>query len=138
MSDWKNAMLDSGSAYSGTDSGLNFRSEAVFAAQHIQKSDYSVKVANSNTHALKLAMENAAAIGLTLNPAVGFASLIPRYGKIVLDVSYKGLVELARQSGEVLNIAVTRVYSKDSWTFKGPFQEPTHHYDTFAAVEVDA
>ena len=61
---------------------------------------------------LRAAM-TAAQLGLMVDPVLGHAYLIP-YGKIVQCIpGYKGLIHLARQSGEIANLYAHEVYSGD-------------------------
>lgn len=55
----------------------------------------------------------AAAIGLELDPAIGHAHLVPRKGQAVLQVSYKGRLELAYRSGKVLAVTSGNIHQAD-------------------------
>src|SRR5690606_35048339 len=73
---------------------VNYDKEAIFAIQELMKTDYAMKVADQNPQSVRLAMINVASTGLTLNPANGYAYLVPRDGAIHLDISYKGLTKI--------------------------------------------
>lgn len=61
------------------------------------------------------AVHQAAEIGLSLNPQLHRASLIPRKGKVCFEPEYRGLVQLALESGEVRAIWARCVYSEDDF-----------------------
>jgi len=64
------------------------------------------------------AVVNIAATGATLNPALQQAYLIPRKGKCCLDFSYRGLIQLAVDSGSVLDMDASCVYENDTFSFE--------------------
>src|SRR3546814_4153463 len=77
-------------------------------------------------------MINVASTGLTLNPAHGHAYLVPRDGAIVLDISYKGLIKIATDTGSVLWARAECVYGKDTFRYHGPAAMPEHEADPFS------
>lgn len=86
---------------------LNFQKEQAFAMQIFQGNDYLTKM---NPDSIKNALVNVALTGLTLNPVMKFAYLIPRKGKCVLDISYMGLAKILTDTGSVKNIEANVVY----------------------------
>lgn len=110
---------------------VNYDKESIFAMQALMKNDYATKVANSNQQSVHLAMINVASTGLTLNPANGYAYLVPRDGAIVLDISYKGLIKIATDSGSIAWARADMVYSTDEFTYHGPAKMPGHVSDPF-------
>jgi recombination protein RecT len=84
-----------------TDRSLNFEREAGFAVQVLSANDYALKIATSNRQSVIDAVTNIAAIGISLNPAKKQAYLVPRDGRICLDISYIGLMDLAIASGSI-------------------------------------
>ncbi|MBN2702381.1 MAG: recombinase RecT [Methylothermaceae bacterium] len=114
------------------DSGLDFRSEAVFAFQALERNEYLRDTALRNPISLRLSMENVAAVRLTLNPATQFAFLVPRDGAVVLDISYRGLIKIATDSGSILWARAELVYEDDKFEWRGPAQAPVHETDIFA------
>jgi recombination protein RecT len=110
---------------------LRYEDESVFAMQALMKNDWSMQVANKNPSSVQLAMRNVAATGLTLNPAHAYAYLVPRDGAIVLDISYKGLIKIATDSGAVLWARADVVYSADKFRYRGPAAIPEHEADVF-------
>lgn len=112
---------------------VDFDKESIFAMQALMKTDYAMKVANENSQSVHLAMINVGSTGLTLNPANGYAYLVPRDGQIVLDISYKGLIKIATDSGAILWARADVVYEQDRFTYHGPARVPDHEADPFRA-----
>lgn len=105
--------------------------ESIFAMQALMKTDFAMQTANKNPQSVHLAMINVASTGLTLNPAHGYAYLVPRDGAIVLDISYKGLIKIATDTGSVLWARAECVYEKDTFRYCGPAAMPEHEADPF-------
>ena len=105
--------------------------ESMFAMQAITKNEYLMKIANLNPASLRNAVTNVAAIGLSLNPATAFAYIVPRDNQACLDISYKGLIKLATDSGAIQWAQAENVYSNDTFTYNGPTENPMHSYDPF-------
>ena len=106
--------------------------ESIFAMQMLMKNDFSLKTANNNPRSVRLAMINVASTGLTLNPANGYAYLVPRDGAIVLDISYKGLIKIATDAGSVEWARADLVYSADEFVYNGPAVIPQHKSNPFS------
>lgn len=87
-----------------------FLKEASFALQHIQKNPYLAKV---DRQSLIVSVLNISQVGLTLNPILKFAYLVPRKGQCVLEISYAGLVKVATDTGSVKNIYAHCIYGND-------------------------
>lgn len=117
--------------------GLKFEAECHFAKQQILKNDFTLKTAQQNPGSLHSAILNIAAIGVSLNPAIKHAYLVPRDGSICLDISYRGLIKLACDSGAITAAKAELVhgprgeYSGDSYKWKGPMAAPEHEADPF-------
>lgn len=118
-----------------SDKRIVFAKELEFAMQ-IMANSYVAGCAAANPQALKDAITNVAAIGITLNPARKLAYLVPRKARICLDISYRGLMDLAIQSGSIRWAQAHIVYSQDSFSLNGYDREPTHVFDPFAEAEV--
>lgn len=114
-------------------STVNYDKESIFAMQALMKNSFAMDTANKNPQSVHLAMINVASTGLTLNPANGYAYLVPRDGQIVLDISYKGLIKIATDSGAVVWARADIVYSDDQFTYHGPAKMPDHTADPFKA-----
>lgn len=115
-----------------TDRSLSFEREAEFAIQVITASDYATKVAMQNRQSVANAITNIAAIGISLNPAKKQAYLVPRDGKICLDISYIGLMDLAMSTGAIRWAQAELVYTADAFALNGFDKPPTHTYNPFA------
>lgn len=104
---------------------LNYGDEEIFAIQMLTRNPYSLKVANGNPRSVQFAMINVASTGLTLNPAMGYAYLVPRDNSIVLDISYKGLIKIATDAGSIKWVRAECVHEHDDFTYYGPAAAPT-------------
>jgi recombination protein RecT len=78
-----------------------FAKEAQFAIQILSENDYLRK---TTPDSIRNAVVNVALCGVTLNPALKLAYLVPRKGKCTLDISYMGMIELTLNSGLVKDI----------------------------------
>src|SRR5690606_32765748 len=105
--------------------------ESIFAMQALMKTDFAMQTANKNPKSVHLAMINVASTGLTLNPAHAYAYLIPRDGAICLDISYKGLIKIATDTGSVLWVRADLVHEADEFTYHGPAAMPQHKANPF-------
>lgn len=115
-----------------TDDKLNFEKEAGFAIQAITANDYACSIAMSNRQSVVNAVTNIAAIGISLNPAKKQAYLVPRDGRICLDISYMGLLDLAIQSGAIHWGQSELVYEADGFSLNGFDKPPTHQRNPFS------
>lgn len=115
-----------------TDPSINFEREAGFAIQVLQGNDYSLKAAMSDRQAVINAVTNIAAIGISLNPAKKQAYLVPRKGKICLDISYMGLMDLAMATGSVKWAQAALVHEADTFALNGFDAPPSHIFNPFS------
>lgn len=123
------------------DPNINFEREAEFAMQIIEGNSYLLTTAMNNRQSLVNAVKNIAAIGISLNPAKKQAYLIPRRPKagadmaICLDLSYRGLIDLAVDSGAVRWAQVKLVRENDTYESQGIDVPPLHKYQPFKPTE---
>jgi recombination protein RecT len=110
---------------------VNYDTEAMFAYQMVKKSDYLMKIAEQRPDTLRDALINVGAIGLSLNPATQYAYLVPRDNVCCLDISYKGLIKIATDSGSIKWAKADLVYAADKFEYKGPCTMPDHAADVF-------
>ena len=110
---------------------VNWASEKQFAIQILAGNDYLARIANGNKVSLQSAIVNVAHIGISLNPALKHAYLVPRKGAICLDVGYMGLLHLAVSSGVVRWGQSKLVYANDTYTSAGLDEAPNHEYSAF-------
>lgn len=94
-----------------------FDKECSFAIQHLMKNPY---LAGADRNSILMSVLNIAQIGLTLNPALKLAYLVPRRvnGNLecVLEPSYQGLVKLATDTGSVKNLYAHCIYDADTFS----------------------
>lgn len=115
-----------------SEPSVKFEREAEFAVQIIEGNNYLLKVAMQNQQAVVNAVTNISAIGLSFNPAKKQAYLVPRKGKVCLDISYMGLMDLAMSTGSVRWGQSKLVYESDLFELNGVDQPPTHKTNPFA------
>lgn len=115
-----------------TDRSLNFEREAGFAIQTLTANEYAMGIATKNRQSVVNAVTNIAAIGISLNPAKKQAYLVPRDGKICLDISYMGLMDLAMATGSLKWAQAALVHEQDAFTLNGFDKPPTHNFNPFA------
>lgn len=111
---------------------IEFTKEASFAAQLVYKNSTALATAQKNPDSLHHAMTNVASVGLSLNPATAYAYLVPRDGAICLDISYRGLIKIATDTGSIMWAQADVVYESDKFDYHGPAQIPTHTADPFS------
>lgn len=114
------------------DSKIMFAKESQFAMQLMQANDFLNKVAWGNQVSLQNAIINVASIGISLNPALKHAYLVPRKGVVCLDVSYMGLIHLAQSTGSIMWAQCKLVRAGDTYQNNGLDQAPQHMYNAFA------
>lgn len=107
---------------------VTWAEESQFAMQAIQKSDH---LAKCSVHTTQNAIINVAAVGLTLNPALGYAYLVPEGGECNLKVSFKGLLKIATDSGSILWAKAEIVKAKDEFEYLGICTLPIHKMKPF-------
>jgi len=111
---------------------VNFEREASFAIGILKDKPFLAEVAQNNPDALKRAVINVAAIGLSLNPVHRLAYLLPRDKKIILAVSYIGLLKLATDCGSIKWAHADVVFSNDKFESRGPGVKPIHEFNPFS------
>ncbi len=115
-----------------------YKEEARHADGLIRKNDLVYKTALNNPKSLMNALVNVAAIGLTLNPALSLAYLVPRDGAICLDISYRGLLQIATDTGSIKWCKAEIVRQNDTFVYKGVCEKPEHIVDIFGGNRGDA
>lgn len=114
-----------------SDESVKWEKEKQFAIQALASNDYLAKIAGNNQASLQNAIINIASIGISLNPALKHAYLVPRKGGVCLDLSYMGLLHLAQSSGVILWGQCKVVRANDTYQNTGLSKEPSHLADTF-------
>ena len=93
-----------------------YSKEVSYACQILSKNDY---LAKSAPHTIQAAVLNVANIGLSLNPVLKLAYLVPRYNRssksveCYLEPSYQGLCKLMTDTGSIRNIAAQIIWEGD-------------------------
>lgn len=111
---------------------LSFAKESVFAKHVINNNPYLTQLASGNPKSFEVAFLQLATSGLTLDPSQKMAYLVPRMGKVFLDVSYLGLARMATDEGLCDDIVVELVFETDQFHSNGRRQSPDHSFDPFA------
>ena len=110
---------------------VDWATESMFAMQAIQKNEFLSRIADANPGEFQNAIVNIAAIGLSLNPALHHAYLVPRKGAVCLDISYQGLIRLATDTGSVRWMKADVVFENDKFVYHGAYEKPDHDADVF-------
>jgi recombination protein RecT len=118
-------------------SDINFPKEAEFAMQTLSANSFLMTIALKNPLSLKSAIVNLSACNLSLNPVLKLAYLVPRGGKVCLDISYMGLMKLATDSGSIVFVQAAVVRRADEFSLNGFGQAPTHKHDPFSVDRGD-
>jgi len=113
-------------------SWMEYKAEMGFAVQILGANSYLAEIAQKNPSSLQQAMTNVAACGLSLNPALKEAYLVPRKGKVCFDPSYMGLCKLATDTGSVVWVQTRVVKENDEFILHDIGQPPTHNVDPFS------
>ncbi len=131
LAPWQSAIQSARERFEKNADLVSYDRESIFAMQAIMKTDYAMGIANKNPTSVKMAMINVASTGLTLNPANGYAYLVPRDNAIHLDISYKGLIKIATDTGAVRWARAELVYESDTFVYHGPALSPEHRSEPF-------
>jgi recombination protein RecT len=136
LSSWECAITDAQGTFekiATSDKLVTWAEESQFATQAIMKNPILGECAPLS---IRDAVINVAAIGLTLNPAFGFAYLVPENTKVgnqfirlcCLRVSFKGLLKIATGERGGIEFAQAEVVKDtDTFIYKGPCEKPEHH-----------
>ena len=118
------------------DRGIVFAKEAEFAMQILETNKTLAGFAFNNKPSIRAAILNVAGIGLSLNPARKQAYLVPRKVNkqmaVCLDISYRGLKDLATTSGSILWAQAKLVHRNDRFVVKGYGEPPLHEYEAYS------
>lgn len=85
------------------------------------------KLLACNQQSLLGAVMQAAQLGLECDGVLGHAYLVPFKDEVQLIVGYKGLVDLARRSGQLSTIFARVVYAKDQFEYAYGLSERLEH-----------
>lgn len=118
-----------------SDNAIEFDREANFAMQILSGNDFLMSTALRNKASLQAAITNVAAIGISLNPASKLAYLVPRDGRVCLDISYMGMMDLAQKTGAIAWGQAVVVREHDTFELNGLDKPPTHKFSPFDTVD---
>jgi len=113
---------------------VRWAEESQFAMQSIEGNDYMQK---ATVGSIQNSIINVASVGLTLNPADGYAYLVPEYNtkakyvECQLRISFKGLIKLATDSGSIKWVKAEVVRKNDQFKYNGPCEKPGHQMEPF-------
>lgn len=119
-----------------------FEKECSFALQHFNKNNY---LATSTTESKLEAVLNVAQIGLTLNPVLKLAYLVPRRVKVNnnyvvkchLEPSYQGLVKLITDTGSATTVYSHVVHKGDEFEVSLGTETEIKHTPKFKTQEIE-
>lgn len=96
-------------------SNLTPEKMARIALNELRNSDYLAKCAIQSPDSFINAIVQASHLGLEIGGALGQAYLVPFKGEIKMMPGYRGLISLARRSGEITSINAEIVYEQDEF-----------------------
>ena len=110
---------------------LNWEKEKSYALQAIHNNPF---LAKQDLNSIAMAVYNVALYGLTLNPKKAYCYLVPRGGKVILDISYQGMLFIMTNQLDVSRINSEVIYANDYFSYKTTEkgQELTHEPNLFA------
>ena len=114
-----------------SDERITWAKESQFAIQVLQENKFLRETAEKNQLSLQNAIINVSAIGISLNPANKHAYLVPRGGKVCLDISYMGLLHLAMATGSIMFAECNIVYANDNFKRVGVGMPPVFDVQEF-------
>ncbi len=121
----------------GLTSKEKFTKECSFAVQHFNKNNY---LATATIESKLQSVLNVAMTGLTLNPVLKLAYLVPRRGfngvECFLEPSYQGLVKLITDTGSAKNVVAHLVYDGDDFEVSLGTSEDVIHKPKFQSKEI--
>ena len=85
------------------------------------------KLLECNPPSLMSAIVKASQVGVEIGSALGLASVVPYGREATLIISYRGLIALARRSGEILSITARVVHENDDFQLEFGLDEKLRH-----------
>lgn len=96
-------------------SNLTPEKMARISLNELRNNDYLAKIAIQNPESFVNAVVQASHLGLEIGGVLGQAYLVPYKGEIKMMPGYRGLISLARRSGEITSINAEIVYANDTF-----------------------
>lgn len=109
---WQTALVKAEGKFLAISDPERTKVELGFAAQLIQSSEMLQKC---SPESIINAVINVARTGITLNPIMKLAHLVPRANKCVLDFDYKGLVKTLKDNNCIKHIDAYIVYEDEEF-----------------------
>ena len=100
---------------------------ARIALNELRSNSYLAKIAMENPGSFVNSIVQAAHLGLEIGGALGQAYLVPFKGEIKMMPGYRGLISLARRSGEISSINAEIVYENDSFDLELGIETKVKH-----------
>lgn len=124
---------------------LAFNKELGFAVQILKNSDFLANIALNDPSELQAALYNVALTGLSLNPTLRLAYLLPRtvkinnqyVKKICLEPSYMGLIKILTDAGSVRRVWAECVYDADEFEVSLGTQPSIRHIPDYNEPRTD-
>lgn len=114
---------------------IDFNQEYRHVMGILEKSSYLADICMKQLPSFRSAMYQLSTLGLSMNPTLGHAYLVPRKVDGVvhpfLDVGYKGLSALAIESKLVTRLDAELVYSGDGFSFDDIYEKPNHKFNPY-------
>ncbi len=85
------------------------------------------KLLECNPASLMSAIVKASQLGLEVGSAMGHAYLVPYKTECTLIIGYRGMIALARRSGEIQSITARVVYARDTFELEYGLEEKLRH-----------
>lgn len=85
------------------------------------------KLLECNPTSLMSAIVKASQLGLEVGSAMGHAYLVPYKTECTLIIGYRGMIALARRSGEIQSITARVVYARDTFELEYGLDEKLRH-----------
>lgn len=114
LATWQSALVKAETKFIAIADPKKAKIELGFAVQIIEQNP-SLKTCD--VASIQNAIINVARTGITLNPAMKLAYLIPRKGKCILDFSYMGLIHVLTDGGDVKYLTASIVYDDEEFSF---------------------
>lgn len=100
---------------------------ARIALNELRTNDYLAKCAIQSPESFIAAISDASHLGLEIGGALGQAYLVPFKGEIKMMPGYRGLLSLARRSGEITSINAEIVYENDEFSLELGLESKVTH-----------
>lgn len=100
---------------------------ARIALNELRNNDYLLKIAIQNPESFVNAVVQASHLGLEIGGSLGQAYLVPFKGEVKMMPGYRGLISLARRSGEISSINAEIVYTGDEFDLELGLETKVKH-----------